>query len=103
MAEGRWDQREQPKNDLGDGQESWDSQGAKLIVSAGDEVLAKDSMKQMSTHQVLRLPIIDESDHIIGILSQADLARNAGGTRGLVERRALAETVSAVSEPSHDS
>ena len=35
LFEGGWDQREQAKDDLGHGQEGWDSLGAKSIVSAG--------------------------------------------------------------------
>lgn len=57
-------------------------------------------MRRMSRHQVRRLPVVNDSDQVIGIISQSDLARHAGDHPGRGERRAVADLVCAVSEPS---
>jgi CBS-domain-containing membrane protein len=31
----------------------------------------------MASHQVRRLPVVDESNHLVGVLAQADVAREA--------------------------
>jgi len=59
----------------------------------------RECMRQMSRHQVRRLPIIDDWGHVIGIVSQGDLARHAGNYPGRGERRAIADVVCAISEP----
>jgi len=59
----------------------------------------KDCMRQMSRHQVRRLPIINDHNQVIGILTQADLARYTGAYPGRGGRRAMADVLSAVSEP----
>ena len=56
-------------------------------------------MRQMSHHQVRRLPIVDDNDRVIGIISQSDLARHAGASPGRGERRAVADVLYEVSEP----
>jgi CBS domain-containing protein len=62
----------------------------------------RDCMRQMSRHQIRRLPIVNDHDQIIGILSQADLARHADEYQGQGGRRAFADTVAAVSEPTRE-
>lgn len=59
----------------------------------------EDCMRTMSRHQIRRLPIVDNRDRVVGIISQGDLARYAGMYHGYGERRALADVVSAVSAP----
>lgn len=59
----------------------------------------RECMRQMSRHQIRRLPIINDREQVIGILSQADLARQADDYNGQGSRRAFADTVAAVSEP----
>jgi CBS domain-containing protein len=59
----------------------------------------EECMREMARHQIRRLPIVDDQDRLVGILSQGDLAQHAGRNAGRGERRALAETLSAVSEP----
>jgi CBS-domain-containing membrane protein len=61
----------------------------------------KDCMRQMSRHQIRRLPIINDNNQVIGIVSQADLARYSGAYPGRGARRAMADVLSAVSEPTH--
>ena len=50
-------------------------------------------MQQMAAHQVRRIPIVDNSGAIVGIVSQADIA-----TR-LANPRETGEVVQAISEP----
>jgi len=59
----------------------------------------KDCMRQMSRHQIRRLPIINDHNQVIGILSQADLARYTGAYPDRGMRNAMADVLSAVSEP----
>ncbi len=59
----------------------------------------RDCMRQMSRHQVRRLPIINDHNQVVGIVSQADLARYTGAYPGRGGRRAMADVLSAVSEP----
>jgi CBS domain-containing protein len=58
-------------------------------------------MRMMSRHQIRRLPIVDDRDRVVGIVSQGDLARHAGEHTGRGERRAMADVLCAVSEPTH--
>ena len=59
----------------------------------------RECMRQMSRHRIRRLPIINDWGHVVGIVSQGDLARHAGYHPGRGERRAIADVVCAVSEP----
>jgi CBS domain-containing protein len=61
----------------------------------------KDCMQQMSRHQIRRLPVINDRYQVIGIVSQADLARHAGAYQGRGERRAMADVLCAISEPTY--
>jgi CBS domain-containing protein len=61
----------------------------------------KDCMRQMSRHQIRRLPIINDRYQVVGIVSQADLARHAGAYQGRGERRAMADVLCAISEPTY--
>ena len=60
-----------------------------------------ECMRQRARHQVRRMPIVDDRGRLAGIIAQGDLARHAGHHPVHEERRALAEVVCAVSEPSH--
>jgi CBS domain-containing protein len=61
----------------------------------------KGCMREMSRHQIRRLPIVNDRYQVVGIVSQADLARHAGAYQGRGERRAMADVLCAVSEPTH--
>jgi signal-transduction protein with cAMP-binding, CBS, and nucleotidyltransferase domain len=61
----------------------------------------KDCMLHMSRHQIRRLPIINDHTQVIGILSQADLARYIGAYPERGMRNAMADVLSAVSEPTY--
>ena len=57
----------------------------------------------MRTHQVRRLPVVDESNQLVGLLSLNDIAREAvrGGpsARGQVTREDVADTLAAICAP----
>lgn len=46
----------------------------------------------METHQIRRVPVIDESGKLVGIVAMADVAQNAG-------RRSTADVIKEVSQP----
>jgi CBS domain-containing protein len=59
----------------------------------------------MRSAQVRRLPVVDESGHLVGLVSLADLAREAARERGS-KRPAIGEdevgdTLAAICEPRH--
>ena len=56
-----------------------------------------DALDLMARYRVRRLPVVDDRDRIVGMLSQADLARHAGG--GELPSRDVAETISEISSP----
>jgi CBS-domain-containing membrane protein len=58
-----------------------------------------DCMRQMSYHQVRRIPIVDDGRRVVGMVSQGDLARRASTNPASDDQRAVADTLSAVSEP----
>jgi CBS domain-containing protein len=75
-----------------------------------DEVFAwhvnsplNECMQTMSRHKIRRLPVLDDRDRIVGIISQADLAQHASENSGRGERRAVSDVVCAVSEPTEGS
>ena len=71
------------------------------IVACREYDSIEQCMRQMARHQLRRLPIVDERDRVIGIVSQSDLAWHAGTHAGWGERRALADVLCAISEPTH--
>ena len=65
------------------------------------EAPIQECMRQMSHHQIRRMPVVNDRKQVIGIISQSDLARHAGNYPGHGERRALANVMCAVSAPTH--
>ena len=47
-----------------------------VVAIRGDEDLS-EALELMASHQVRRLPVVDESNHLVGVLAQADVAREA--------------------------
>ncbi|MEW6127011.1 MAG: CBS domain-containing protein [Acidobacteriota bacterium] len=68
---------------------------------------ANDSLEgclhTMSQHQVRRIPVVDDRDRLIGIVSQSDIVQHAGNYPGQGERRAIADVLCAISEPTRAS
>ena len=62
--------------------------GKPVTIGADDSI--SDAIKTMSEHQVRRLPVIDGQE-LVGIVSQADLAKNA-------EEDDVGELVEAISQ-----
>ena len=60
----------------------------------------EDLMQLMARHRTRRLPILDDRDRTMGIVSQADLARHAGEHVGSGHRREFADMMEEVSERS---
>jgi CBS domain-containing protein len=58
-----------------------------------------ECMGMMAHHQVRRVPVVDDYNRVVGIVSQGDLALHAARHASSGERRAVADVVSAVSEP----
>jgi CBS domain-containing protein len=85
----------------------WDAGSMPVGAVMTDETFAchmddtvQNCMQAMADHQVRRIPVVDDRDRVVGIISQADLARHAGGRNAEIGRRAVAEVVREVSEPS---
>lgn len=87
--------------------DGYDASRAIVADCMTDEVFAchvNDSLREcmdvMSRHQIRRLPILNDRDQVIGIVSQGDLSLHAAESRAREERQAFTETMGAVSEPS---
>jgi CBS domain-containing protein len=52
------------------------------------------ALHAMQSHQVRRIPVLDQNGQLVGIIAQADIATRAG------EREKTAETVEEISQPS---
>jgi CBS domain-containing protein len=59
----------------------------------------EECMRRMAIHQVRRLPVVDDRNRVVGIVSQGDLAQHAGEHPGWGERRAIADAICSISEP----
>lgn len=69
------------------------------VFACYEDDLIESCMWLMSRHQVRRIPVVDDRDRVVGVVSQADLARHAGAFPEHGERRAFADVICAVSEP----
>jgi CBS domain-containing protein len=56
-------------------------------------------LEVMARNQIRRLPVLNDDGSLAGIISQADLARDASAHAGTGRRRMVASMVSAISEP----
>lgn len=62
------------------------------VRSARPDDDAKDVMKLMASEQVRRIPIVDDSGSVVGIVAQADIVREGDDKRA-------EETIEAISQP----
>ena len=60
------------------------------VTVRADEDLS-EALNLMASHQVRRLPVVDEDDNLVGVLAQADVAVGA-------KEKAVGEMVAAISE-----
>jgi CBS domain-containing protein len=59
-------------------------------------------IRQMKQHQVRRMPIVNDRNQLLGIVSQGDLIRHAEMNKNQGERHALTNMIAEVSEPSNN-
>lgn len=50
-------------------------------ISCSEKDDVNDAINLMADYQVRRIPVVDESNHILGIIAQADVATRIGKTR----------------------
>jgi CBS domain-containing protein len=62
-----------------------------LVTVRADSDLS-EALRLMAYHQVRRLPVVEEGDRLVGVISQADVARTA-------KERSTGEVVEAISAP----
>jgi len=67
------------------------------VATLRPDAKLEDCVRLMARHQVRRIPIVDESGSIVGIVAQADLARAGADEQGFEDE--LADVVEEVSEP----
>ena len=61
------------------------------LVTVGPEEDLSEALKLMARYQVRRLPVVDEDNHLVGVLAQADVAAGA-------KEKAVGEMVEEISE-----
>lgn len=62
------------------------------VITVGPDDDLSDALQLMATHQVRRLPVVDEEDRLVGVVSQADVALGA-------KEKAVGEMVGEISKP----
>ncbi|MBA2741728.1 MAG: CBS domain-containing protein [Actinobacteria bacterium] len=62
------------------------------VVSVGPDQNLSDALELMATNQVRRLPVVDDENRLVGVLSQADVALEA-------KERDVGELVGQISRP----
>jgi len=54
-------------------------------VSVSPEQSLDEALQLMASHQVRRLPVVDENDRLVGVLAQADVATKTGKEKAVGE------------------
>jgi CBS domain-containing protein len=62
-----------------------------VVAIRSDEDLS-EALKLMASHQVRRLPVVDDSNRLVGVLAQADVAHEA-------KEKTVGELVEEISKP----
>lgn len=62
------------------------------VVAIGQDEDLSDALQLMAQHKVRRLPVVDDEEHLVGLLAQADVARGA-------KEKTVGEVVAAISTP----
>ena len=47
------------------------------LVTVGQDEDLSEALNRMASYQVRRIPVVDENDRLVGIVAQADIAREA--------------------------
>ena len=66
-------------------------------VSCNQSENVQTALNTMSTHQVRRIPVVNDQNRLVGIISQADMATRVGAPRKVAE---LVQSVSTTSPAS---
>lgn len=76
---------------------------SKSLCSCRSTDAVEVALRIMETNQIRRLPVLDADDHLIGLLSLADIGREAArehvSTRREVTDAALGQTLEAIAAP----
>jgi CBS domain-containing protein len=64
------------------------------LVAVGPDQDLSDALHLMAEHQVRRLPVVDDKNQLVGVVSQADIALKA-------KDQSVGEMVAEISEPPH--
>lgn len=64
-------------------------------ITGNPSMSLEDACRLMANNQIRRLPIVDEKNHVVGVVALADLAID------FEEEEMIAETLEKISEPSH--
>jgi len=51
------------------------------VVTCKENDDVEKALKLMQDHQVRRIPVVDNGDHLLGIIAQADVANRLGSSR----------------------
>lgn len=66
---------------------------SKYVYSCKPDSTVKDAEKQMSAHQIRRLPVLDENRKLVGVVTLSDLAREAERELGFERKEITPEEV----------
>jgi CBS domain-containing protein len=67
-----------------------------VTIQAGDDLARAHEL--LRTHRIRRLPVVDDDQHVVGVLSIKDLAAQAHASGAREQVAALAETVAQVTQ-----
>jgi CBS domain-containing protein len=66
------------------------------LVTVGPDHELADALQLMAQHQVRRLPVVDDENRLVGLVSQADIALEA-------KDKSVGEMLADISKPSQES
>lgn len=74
-----------------------------VICHADDSIAQVEQL--MKNHRIRRIPVLDEMDMLVGMITVGDLARGAEahGLRGAITAPGIARTLASICEPRHSS
>jgi CBS domain-containing protein len=75
-----------------------ETMSGEIVACHGDDTIA-DAERLMRDHQIRRLPVTDDTGHVIGMITLGDLARAATSGMWKVVASSLVRTFSSVAEP----
>ena len=73
---------------------------AQDVTSCSDSETVDAALQKLSERQLHRLPVVDEQQRVVGVLSMADIVRATGQLHGRSHRKLADELVGALTEVS---